>query len=186
MENKLKWQNTQLEPVESFEKGEYEELLKYVEENESMLRTLFVNGNIPEFELTSKYGQSKIGYFEGFAKENSMFHTLFKLGELYGYLHALGDVNYENSWNTIAMDRFSEFKTAHSDYAALSETILKELRKNGSMSLDELNIRLNTKKPLIQDSLHYLVIEDFIIYYANKDYSLSEIGIRVAKQLIND
>ena len=95
-----------------------------------MLRSLFVNGNIPEFELTSKYGQSKMGYFEGFTKENATFHVLFKLGELYGYLHALGDVNYENSWNAIAIDKFSEFKIVHSTYANLSEAILKGDVKN--------------------------------------------------------
>ena len=183
MENKLKWQNTKLEPVESFEKGEYEELLKYVEENELMLRSLFVNRNIPEFELTSKYGQSKMGYFEGFAKENPMFHALFKLGELYGYLHALGDINYENSWNAIAMNKFSEFKTDFLAYAALSEAILKELYKNGSMTLEKLTIHLNTKKQLVKDSLFYLCITGFVCCYDSsiKTYSLSELGIRLTK-----
>ena len=185
MENKLKWQNTALEPVESFEKGEYEELLKYVEENELTLRSLFVNGNIPEFELTSKYGQSKMGYFEGFVKENPKFHALFKLGELYGYLHALGDVKYESDWNAIAMNRFSEFKTAFPGYASLSEKIITVLRNAGSITVEELTKCLNAEKKLTEETLHHLFIEGFVYCYDTRvaRYTLSDLGIRLAKQL---
>jgi len=189
MEKKLKWQNTKLEPVESFEKGEYEELLKYVEENELMLRSLFVNGNIPEFEFTSKYGCSKMTFFENFTKEkNPMFHALFKLGELNGYLNALGAVNYENSWNSIAMDKFSEFKAAFPSYASLSEKIITELRNAGTLTAEELAHRLNAEKSLTEDILQALFIEVFVCRYdlAVPRYTLSDLGIRLAKQLIND
>ena len=46
MENKLNWQNTKLEPVESFKNGKYEALLKYVKENESALISSFANENL--------------------------------------------------------------------------------------------------------------------------------------------
>lgn len=188
MENKLKWQNTALEPVESFEKGEYEELLKYVEENELMLRSLFVNGDIPDFEFASKYGCSKMTFFENFTKEkNSMFYVLFKLGELNGYLHALGAVNYENSWNTIAMDRFKALKKAHSDDASILKHTIKRLRNTGSVTAKELSKCFNAKQEYIEKILYYLDIEGFVNCYNDnpsiKSYTLSDLGIRLAKQL---
>ena len=186
MENKLKWQNTQLEPVESFEKGEYEELLKYVEENELTLRSLFVNGNISDFEFASKYGCSKMTFFENFTEEkNPMFHALFKLGELNGYLHALGAVNYENGWNTIAMNRFSQFKTAFPSYDQLSKEIITELRNTDLLTAAELTKRLNSEKTLTEDILQALFLEGFVCRYdlAVPKYTLSDLGTRLAKQL---
>lgn len=187
MENKLKWQNTKLEPVESFEKGEYEELLKYVEENELTLCSLFVNGNIPEFELTSIYGQSKMGYFEEFTKKNPMFHVLFKLGELYGHLHALGRVKNESDWNAIAMDRFEALKKAHPDDASILEHTIRRLRNTSSVAAKELSKCFNAKKEYIEKILYYLEIEGFVNCYNDNPsmprYTLSDLGIRLAKQL---
>lgn len=188
MGNKLKWQNTKLEPVESFVKGEYEELLKYVEENELMLRSLFVNGNIPDFEFTSKYGCSKMTFFENFTTEKSqMFHALFKLGELNGYLHALGAVNYENNWNTIAMNRFSEFEASFPNYVDLSKEIIPMLRNTNPLTAEELSKHLNAENNLIEDILLSLYIEGFVCRYdlSIPRYTLSDLGIRLAKQLIN-
>lgn len=189
MQNKLKWQNTKLEPKESFEKGEYEELLKYVKENEAMLRSLFVNENFSDYDFTAKYGYSKMSYFEKFVEEKApMFYALFKLGELQGYLDALGSIRYEEKLNSLALTKFVEFKTDNPSSSSLAESILKKLLNAEIVTVKSLETVLNIPKNSIQTALNNLLTEGFICCYyegsSRERYSLTEDGIRVAKQLI--
>ena len=112
MENKLKWQNIQLNPEESFKKGEYEALIEYVKQNEHALLSSLCNDDDSTIGLTLKYGHSKMGFFERFIEENPerMLYTLFKLGELKGHLDAIGKIRYEYQCQSIAMLDYSNFK----------------------------------------------------------------------------
>lgn len=188
MENKLKWQNTKLEPKESFENGEYEALLKYVEQNERALLSSLCNDDDSTIGLTLKYGDSKMIYFEEFIKANqdTMLYALFKLGELKGHLDAIGKIRYENQYQSIAMRDFSNFKANHPDCAALSEAIIKKLLEQSPLTVEELTKALNVKKVLIKDTLINLFwagLVDRRDYTHNFHYVLSETGIRIAKEL---
>jgi len=188
MDKKLKWQNTALEPEKSFEKGEYEALLNYVEQNERALLSSLCNDDDPTISLTLKYGHSKMGFFEKFIEEKPerILYTLFKLGELKGHLDAIGKIRYENLCQSIAMNDFSNFKANHPDCAALSEAIIKKLVEQSPLTVDELSKALNVKKVLIKDTLLNLLwagLLDRREYARNVHYVLTETGIRVAKEL---
>lgn len=188
MENKLKWQNIQLNPEESFKKGEYEALIEYVKQNEHALLSSLCNDDDCTVGLTLKYGHSKMIYFEKIIEANpdTMLYALFKLGELKGHLDAIGKIRYEYQCQSIAMRDFSNFKAHYPDYATLSETIIKKLLEGSPLTVDELTKTLNVKKGLIKDTLLMLFWTGLLDCreYAHKvHYVLTEKGSRVAKEL---
>lgn len=187
MENKLKWQNTKLEPVESFKNGEYEALLEYVKENELALLSTFINEGSSALDLTLKYGCSKMNYLENFLKEeNSIYYVLFKLGELKGHLDTLGRIKYEESQCKLAMARFDSYKDDFpNDEHGLAENIIKTLYITPEIdTVGKMIKSFNIKKDLIKATLWHLCRYDFISSYeCGERYSLSDWGIYLAKEL---
>lgn len=194
---KLKWQNTALKPEESFEKGEYEELIKYVEENEHVLHSEFFYPprKNPYFEtaisddlgLTVKYGHSKLNYFEEIIKKNPMFYALFKLGELRGQLNFIGHIRYEKDKTTLAMQCFYAIRAYYSEYSILFCEILKHLYVSGEMPLTELAKTLNSDEEIVRKAFLHLNSHSFVSCHNEfkEKYALSDSGIRVAKKLMN-
>ena len=185
MKNTLKWQKTQLKPEESFEKGNYEELLKYVKENENQLMTAFFNDDTSAINPMLKYGSEKMDYFEKVIQDNPMFYALFKLGELNGHLTVFNAIKYNEQVISLTKAKFETFKSNYPSYAALSNAILKQLYKSGKPGTLENIVRaLNTKKKLIRDVLSLLTLYGFINHYSLFGiYSLSDTGIIIAKQI---
>lgn len=187
MENKLNWQNTELKPEESFEKGEYEELLKYVKENEQALISAFTSTDSSAFDiqlnLMLKYGSAKLGYFEQVIHENPMFYTLFKLGELNGHIDAFNSIEYEKDQKRIAMRRFFNFKASHITHAALAEAIIKQFYLLGGMNLEKLTELLSSEEESTYTTLNCLTDEGFLDYEGGNSFALTDLGLRVGKQL---
>lgn len=185
---KLKWQNTKLEPVESFKNGEYEALLEYAKKNEQALLSTFINEGSSALNLTLMYGSSKLTYFENFLKEeNSIYYVLFKLGELKGHLDTLGRIKYEESQCKLAIAKFDSYKADFpDDEHTLAETIIKTLYTTPEIDTVRKMIKsFNIKKELIKATLLHLCRYDFIHFYeCGERYSLSEPGIYLAKGLI--
>jgi len=189
MENKgkklLKWENTKLEIGETLKKGEYEELLKYVKENERVLMTEVASYGLSDTVRHSlKYGTSKMVYFEKTIEEDNETYALFKLGELYGYINCLNKLAYEEDWYTLAKARLADAKTYDRANPDLIEAVIKYLyssRKDGTAKGIANAISSNERD--IQITLNILRDEGFLNYYESFGYSLSDLGIKLGKIL---
>lgn len=102
-----------------------------------------------------------------------------------GEYKASSSIQYKFDWNNYALNRFLIAKTDIPAYASLSEQIIKELYNDVLITVEELSKRINAKKKLVEDCLYHLKRKGFIIYRASwaKPYSLSELGLILAKQL---
>ncbi|MBE5812025.1 MAG: hypothetical protein E7314_00025 [Clostridiales bacterium] len=187
MESKLKWQNTELKPEESFKKADYETLIQYAKENEHTLICEFFNGNASDFGLTLKYGSAKMNYFQKVIEEYPLFYALFKLGELNGHLDVFNAIKYEEQLDKIASHHFSDFVLNYSSSAELAKAILKRLYNTGEilLTLTDLEKALNTDKKHIKGVLRLLARHNFIncCESSYEKFSLTDLGKRVGKQL---
>lgn len=183
--SKLKWENTQLEIGETLKKGEYEELLKYVEENERILMTEVASHGLGgDARLSLKYGSSKMGYFEKSIEEDAEKYVLFKLGELYGHIDCLNKLLYEEQWNSFAKAKLTVAKTYDRVNPTLLEDVIKYLHNCGKyMTTKKLADVLSSKESEVQTVLNILLIEGFVQRFDDHGYSLDELGVRMGRLL---
>lgn len=183
--SKLKWENTQLEIGETLKKGEYEEILKYVEENErTLMSEVATHGLSRDARLSLKYGSGKMGYFEKSIEEDDEKYALFKLGELYGHINCLNKLVYEEQWNSFAKAKLTVAKTYDRVNPTLLEDVIKYLHNCGKdMTAKKLADVLSSKESEVQTALNILVAEGFVHNYEDFGYSLSDLGRRIGKLL---
>lgn len=180
---KIKWQDTELDLVETFKEGKYEELLKYVKENEQVLVSSIINDGLNGTQLLLKYGSAKLNFFEEFIKDNSEIYALFKLGELQGYLDYLNTVSYEDHMNKLYKAKFAAVKMHKPKYRRCFEQIIRVLYDSSDiMDLDKLKKKL-PRNVKIKFLIDILVVEGFVHFYEGLGYSLSDGGIRIGKML---
>ena len=183
--SKLKWENTQLEIGETLKKGEYDELVEYVEENERMLMSeVATHGFSRDARLSLKYGTGKMSYFEKSIEEDDEKYALFKLGELYGNINCLNKFVYEEQWNSFAKAKLTVAKTYDRVNPTLLEDVIKYLHNCGKyMTAKGLAYALSSKESEVQTVLNILLIEGFVQLFDDHGYSLDELGVRMGKLL---
>lgn len=183
--SKLKWENTQLEIGETLKKGEYEELVEYVEGNERMLMSeVATHGLSRDTRLSLKYGSGKMGYFEKSIEEDDEKYALFKLGELYGHISCLNKLVYEEQWNSFAKAKLTVAKTYDGVNPTLLEDVIKYLHNCGKyLTAKKLADVLSSKESEVQTALNILVAEGFVQRFDDHGYSLDELGVRMGRLL---
>lgn len=179
-----KWKNTGLKVEEMFEEGEYGKLVEYVKENELSLMSDAVNNGISNAQLTLKYGSSVMSYFESFIKKDPKSYTLFKLGELCGHIRCLNTIEYERQQNNLALSWFSNLKTQNPEYSTYFDEVINFFHNTGKIiPIVELYKTFSNDLIPIKNILNLLFENRFIHFFEDEGYSLSDMGVRVARQL---
>jgi len=180
------WVDTKVEPIEEFQNEEFQKLLEYAEQNEQNLLRILYNENADELKRGCMFGTSKLKYFECAISEDEKLLTAFKLGELYGIINCIGRIRYEEQQDQLAMAKFQYITKLLPLLEKQMKEILIYLHNNGSANEKELLNVVNVKLLDLMEVLHRLQVAGVIDQRGISKitlYSLSESGIRVAKQL---
>lgn len=180
------WLDTKIEPLDKFQSSEYENLLEYAKQNEMNLLSLMFNDKIEELKRGCMFGTSKLKYFESGISEDERLLAAFKLGELYGTIGCIGRIHYEEQNNELAMAKFQYVIQLLPLLKKQMEEILLYLYNNGSANEKQLLNVVDVKLLDLMEILHRLQTAGIIDQRGTSKitlYSLSDAGIRVAKQM---
>ena len=177
------WLETDIEPIQEFENKEFARLMRYADENQKHLMKLLYNEYSDELRLGCKFGNSKLHFFENAILEDEMLLTVFKLGELYGHIECLGTIEYESAQDSHALARFQKVTTQLPKLENEIKKLLKFLYKNGNEKEKELLNVVQVKLVDLMQILHILFINGLINVSDICGYSLSDMGLRLAKKL---
>lgn len=180
------WVDTKVEPIEEFQNEEFQKLLEYAKQNEMNLLSLLFNDATDELRRGCMFGTSKLKYFESAISEDEKLLTVFKLGELYGTIGCIGRIRYEEQQDQLAMSKFQYVTKLLPMLEKQMKDILIYLHNNGSANEKELLNVVNVKLLDLMEILHRLHTAGVIDERGTSKttlYSLSESGIRVAKQM---
>lgn len=183
------WLDTKVEPLDEFQNTEYQKLLEYAKQNEMNLLSLLVNNFTDELKRGCMFGTSKLKYFEGGISEDERLLTAFKLGELYGTIGCIGRIHYEEQENQLAMAKFQYVVKLLPLLKKQMEEIVIYLHNSGGINEKQLLNVVEVKLLDLMEILHRLKVAGIIDERGtskNTLYSLSDAGIRVAKQMKKD
>jgi len=159
--------------------------VEYSNENELNLMRIWINDDAEDVNRILKYGTAILKYFEATIAEDSKAVAAYKLGELSGYMGCLNHIVYENQQNYLAVHRFESVKLLRPKFKTELEDVIKAFSKVGGKSLKEKE--LLDKVPLnlldLCDVLNLLTKSGFLNFYESLGYSLSDMGIRLTKEL---
>jgi len=179
------WLDSKVNLTEEFANGSFEKLVEYSNENELNLMRIWINDDAEDVNRILKYGTAILKYFEATIAEDSKAVAAYKLGELSGYMGCLNHIVYENQQNYLAVHRFESVKLLRPKFKTELEDVIKAFSKVGGKSLKEKE--LLDKVPLnlldLCDVLNLLTKSGFLNFYESLGYSLSDMGIRLTKEL---
>jgi len=181
--NQAIWLETDIEPIREFENKEFQRLLQYADENQKHLIIMLCNEHTDELKRGMMFGSSKLHYFENAISEDEKLLTVFKLGELYGHLKCMGTIEYESMCDNHALARLQIVTNRLPKLKNETQEILKFLYNKGNAKEQELLNAIKVKLVDLMQIMHILLISGIINTSDIIGYSLSDIGLRVAKQL---
>lgn len=178
------WSNGNLDLREEFEKGSFEELIEYCQKNELNLMHIWQNKDITEINKILRYGTALLRYFEATIDKDPKMLSVFKLGQLSGHLDCLNQILYENQQNDAVRVRFEEIKLSRPNFKTEFEDVMKIFLQEGrSIKEEEFLNMLNLNLVDLRDVLNLLTKNQFLHFYEFLGYSLSDLGIRLVKEL---
>lgn len=180
----INWRNPKLDLEETFKKGDFTTLIYYAEENALDLMSIFLRKGLSETVYELRYGSAVLNYFEENLKAKPDQMALFKLGQLSGYVACLERIRCESDQDKLAKARFEVAKEKFSDYGTEINKIVIALSEKVGMNENDLLQVVLLKVSKLQEIMQTLVNCSIVHFYSyNQQYSLTDIGLRVAIQL---
>ena len=172
----MNWYNSKTDISVEFEKGNYEFLRDYVDNNESVV----INDRIDEeLSLRSvlKLGDAILKRFIQKSLLDEKLRCVFELGKLMGIVKSYAHIEYEKSKNEYS------FEQANKMYGSIKhlDDIVSTLYKAGYLNQAELAKALNLKTTTLTECMKKVMVTDFVITQRvgkYKFFSLSDYGRR--------
>lgn len=179
------WLNLEFDLETEFDRGSFEELMKYANSNELHLMRIWLSGNPSNIRKTLRLGTLLLNFFEDTISEDLKSLSAFKLGELSGHLECLNRILYETDQKDLAKGKLETIKSMYPEYSHYFDNIIVVLFSNENVSI--LEQELLKKIPLsiqeLKKVLDVMVQNALINYYENIGYSLSDTGYQLAQSI---
>lgn len=182
------WLDSKFDLPDAFGKERFDELIEYVNTNEHNLMRIWLNQDSKEIEKTLMLGTALLSYFEKTIEEDPKVLTVFKLGELQGYLNCLNLIKYERQQDRIARGRLATAIVFNNEYSEHFKKVILTLYNSNTSTMTEKKLYkvISLKLEDVNKVLNILCNNGLLNYYEMAGYTLNDMGIRLAKQLTKE